>query len=311
MRSLPNFMLVLVTMLGACWLFAPVDAYVLGTVSPRGMTVASRAWARPRMRMAARSGEAKEEWALIFDCDGVILESESLHREAYNAVFREFDVDYNWTPEYYDELQNKIGGGKPKMRYYFGANGWPSSKLGSPPGTESDQTALIDALQDRKTEIYKDFVRGGTAALRPGVQRLIDEAAAIPEVKMSICSASTKESCLFVLDNLLGKENLEKFDLVLAGDDVPKRKPDPMIYNLASSKLEVDPTRCIVIEDSLIGLEAALGAGMRCIITHTDSTRGQDFTGAVGVFSELGDEGSVQVTANELLQFIQNPVSAS
>lgn len=35
-------------------------------------------------------------------------QSESLHREAYNAVFREFEVDYNWSPEYYDELQNKV-----------------------------------------------------------------------------------------------------------------------------------------------------------------------------------------------------------
>lgn len=61
--------------------------------------------------------------------------------------------------------------------------------------------------------------------------------------KMAICSASTKTSCLFVLDNLLGEENLQKFDLILAGDDVPRRKPDPMIYNLASEKLGVVPER--------------------------------------------------------------------
>ncbi len=61
--------------------------------------------------------------------------------------------------------------------------------------------------------------------------------------KMAICSASTKDACLFVLDNLLGKENLDKFDLVLAGDDVPRRKPDPMIYTLASEKLGVPPER--------------------------------------------------------------------
>lgn len=41
------------------------------------------------------------DWALVFDCDGVILESEGLHRDAYNAVFKEFEVDYTWTPEYY------------------------------------------------------------------------------------------------------------------------------------------------------------------------------------------------------------------
>lgn len=61
--------------------------------------------------------------------------------------------------------------------------------------------------------------------------------------KMAICSASTKDACLFVLDSLLGKDNLEKFDLILAGDDVPRRKPDPMIYKLASEKLGVPPER--------------------------------------------------------------------
>ena len=58
--------------------------------------------------------------ALIFDCDGVILESEELHRIAYNAAFKHFDVRCNgelveWTEDYYNMLQNKVGGGKPKV----------------------------------------------------------------------------------------------------------------------------------------------------------------------------------------------------
>lgn len=67
--------------------------------------------------------------ALIFDCDGVILESEHLHRQAYNDVFSHFNVvvppssrPLNWSLEFYDVLQNQIGGGKPKMRWY----GFPS-----------------------------------------------------------------------------------------------------------------------------------------------------------------------------------------
>ncbi|CAM9944253.1 unnamed protein product [Ectocarpus sp. 8 AP-2014] len=207
----------------------------------------------------------------------------------------------------------KVGGGKPKMRYYFGENGWPKSKLGAPPETDQEKDLLIDSLQDRKTNIYKEFVANGTAVLRPGVQRLIDETNAIPGGKMAICSASTKDACLFVLDNLLGEENLSKFDLVLAGDDVPRRKPDPMIYALASEKLGVPPERCMVIEDSLIGLEAALGAKMNCVITYTGSTESQarhiccctcDFAGSLNVYPELGDEGSTQVRASELLKLM-------
>ena len=62
--------------------------------------------------------------ALIFDCDGVILESEHLHRQAYNDAFSHFNVrclpsqPLNWDPDFYDVLQNLIGGGKPKMRWY-------------------------------------------------------------------------------------------------------------------------------------------------------------------------------------------------
>lgn len=66
--------------------------------------------------------------ALIFDCDGVILESEDLHRQAYNDAFTFFNVrcpssssdgPLDWDVEFYDVLQNRIGGGKPKMRWYF------------------------------------------------------------------------------------------------------------------------------------------------------------------------------------------------
>jgi hypothetical protein len=64
--------------------------------------------------------------ALIFDCDGVILESENLHRQAYNDAFANFGVrcppasadPLYWDEAFYDELQNRIGGGKPKMRWY-------------------------------------------------------------------------------------------------------------------------------------------------------------------------------------------------
>lgn len=54
-----------------------------------------------------------------------------------------------------------------------------------------------------------------------------------------------------------------------------KKKPDPKIYNVAAQRLGVDPADCVVVEDSTIGLQAALGAGMRCIITYTPSTKQQ------------------------------------
>lgn len=79
---------------------------------------------RPFLVVASASSRALQ--ALIFDCDGVILESEHLHRQAYNDAFAHFNVrcpsssssgPLNWSLEFYDELQNLIGGGKPKMRW--------------------------------------------------------------------------------------------------------------------------------------------------------------------------------------------------
>jgi beta-phosphoglucomutase-like phosphatase (HAD superfamily) len=62
-----------------------------------------------------------------------------------------------------------------------------------------------------------------------------------------------------------------------------------------------------VVEDSLIGLQAAAGANMKCIITHTPSTAKQDFAGAAAVYPELGDADSVQVTAQQLRDMLEQP----
>ena len=80
---------------------------------------------KPRIISVSASASLQ---ALIFDCDGVILESEHLHRQAYNDAFAHFNVrcsfssstqPLNWGLEFYDELQNRIGGGKPKMRWFL------------------------------------------------------------------------------------------------------------------------------------------------------------------------------------------------
>lgn len=233
--------------------------------------------------------------ALIFDCDGVIVESEGIHREAYNAAFKEFNVNCPgqegslvWTEEFYDVLQNTVGGGKPKMKWYFGKHGWPTSTIlqgQSAPTTDEEKEKVIDTLQDWKTQKYKDIIKNGVAA-RPGIERLMDGAKA-RGIPVAVCSAATKEAVIFVLESLLGKDRFQQLDLFMAGDDVTAKKPDPMIYNEAATRLGADPSSCLVIEDSVIGLQAAKGAGMSCIITYTSSTKDQEFDDALAVFRDL------------------------
>ncbi|XP_022963402.1 haloacid dehalogenase-like hydrolase domain-containing protein At4g39970 [Cucurbita moschata] len=235
--------------------------------------------------------------ALIFDCDGVILESEHLHRQAYNDAFAHFDVrcpnsasqPLNWSIEFYDELQNRIGGGKPKMLWYFKEFGWPSSTiLEKAPEDDEERAKLIDVLQDWKTERYKEIIKSGTVKPRPGVLSLMDEAKSAGR-KLAVCSAATKSSVILCLENLIGIDRFQNLDCFLAGDDVKEKKPDPSIYIVASKKLGVSEKDCLVVEDSVIGLQAATKAGMQCVITYTASTADQDFKEAIATYPDLSD----------------------
>ena len=80
---------------------------------------------------------------------------------------------------------------------------------------------------------------------------------------MGICSAATRGGFDKLVNAIVGIERLSKLDIVVAGDDVSAKKPDPMIYNVASQRLGIPPERCIVIEDSIVGLKAAKAANMK------------------------------------------------
>lgn len=244
----------------------------------------------------------------------MILESEHLHRQAYNDAFEHFNVrcpsssssgPLNWSLEFYDELQNLIGGGKPKMRWYFKEHGWPTSTISdSSPENDDDRAKLIDILQDWKTERYKEIIKSGTVEPRPGVLRLMDEAKAAGK-KVAVCSAATKSSVILCLENLIGMERFQGLDCFLAGDDVKEKKPDPSIYITAAKRLNVLGKDCLVVEDSVIGLLAANGAGMSCVISYTPSTANQDFKEAAAIYPDLSD-----VRLTDLEALLKNVVAA-
>ncbi|KAE9466231.1 hypothetical protein C3L33_01883, partial [Rhododendron williamsianum] len=268
-----------------------------------------------RIKPLSVSVSSRSLQALIFDCDGVILESEHLHRQAYNDAFSHFDVrcpssatsqPLNWDSDFYDELQNRIGGGKPKMRWYFKEHGWPSSSIfEKPPEDDAARAKLIDTIQDWKTERYKEIIKSGTVETRPGVLRLMDEAKAAGK-QLAVCSAATKSSVILCLENLIGMDRFQSLDCFLAGDDVKEKKPDPSIYLTAATKLGVSGKECLVVEDSVIGLQAATSAGMSCVITYTPSTANQDFEDAIGIYPDLN---SVRLKDLELL--LQDAVAAT
>lgn len=229
--------------------------------------------------------------AIIFDCDGVLLESEELHRVAYNRTWAAAGLGFEWSVPYYEELQNAVGGGRAKMIYYFDSAGWPARVTdGDAAGLDDRKAALLDDLVAAKTELYTELIDTGAAAPRPGVLRLIDEAHA-RGVVTAICSAANKEAVARTLPALLGPDRLARFDLVIAGDDVPAKKPDPLIYTTAMERLGLPAAACVVVEDSAIGVAAAVAAGLRVVVTTTPSTASQAFEGADRVLPGLGEVG--------------------
>jgi beta-phosphoglucomutase-like phosphatase (HAD superfamily) len=105
-----------------------------------------------------------------------------------------------------------------------------------------------------------------------------------------VTSTSAPESVAAVLRHAMGEETASRFALVLAGDCVKAKKPAPDIYLLAAGKLGVPPGQSVV-EDSANGLQAAVAAGMKCVVTVSSYTKEEGFTGAAIVVSCLGDPG--------------------
>jgi HAD superfamily hydrolase (TIGR01509 family) len=227
--------------------------------------------------------------ALIFDCDGVLVDTErDGHRVAFNRAFADTGLDVEWDVAEYGELL-KIAGGKERMTHYFDKNGWPRGKTAA---------TLIPELHKKKTAIFTELVASGKLPLRPGITRIVDEAHAAG-IRLGVCTTSAADSVNGVLD-LMGAKRKAHFEVVLAGDVVKKKKPDPEIYNLAKQRLKLDARECVVIEDSRNGLLAAVGAGMPCVITTSTYTKEEDFHEAVRVVPELGDAPNSVVTLGDL-----------
>ncbi len=231
--------------------------------------------------------------ALIFDCDGVLVDTErDGHRVAFNRAFEALGIDAAWDVPTYGELL-LIAGGKERMRSYFDHNGWPA-------GRSETHDELILALHKTKTAIFMEIIKSGQLPLRPGIARIVDEAIAAG-VRLGVCTTSDPKAIDGVLD-LFGPERKAKFEFVLAGDVVSRKKPDPEIYNLAKQSFRLPASDCVVIEDSRNGLLAATGAGLACLITMSTYTTDEDFSEAAAVTPELGDPPNVRITLDDLAQ---------
>ena len=179
--------------------------------------------------------------ALIFDMDGVIVDSNPLHRAAWTEFNRRHGLETTDTmiERMYGRRNDQI------VRDYFGD------------GLAEDEVAAYGAA---KEEIYREMLGSRIAeSLVPGLRAFLDLYRGAP---LAVATNAEKENVDFVLE----RAGLRcYFQVVVDGHQVSQPKPDPEIYLRAASLLEIRPSDCIVLEDSHTGVAAAQAAGMRVI----------------------------------------------
>lgn len=225
--------------------------------------------------------------ALIFDCDGVLADTEKHgHLPAFNRTFKEVGLQVQWSSEEYAE-RIKIGGGKERMQDMLTSDFVAEHNLST---DVEEQRAMVARWHAVKTRHYTELISAGTIPARPGVRRLAEEALKAGW-SLAVASTSAEVSVRAVLETVVGLDMADHFE-VFAGDVVPQKKPWPDIYLLALDRLGVQASDAVVVEDSGIGLRAARAADLRTIVTISSYTAHDDMEGAALVLSDLGEPDS-------------------
>lgn len=184
--------------------------------------------------------------AVIFDFDGIIVDSEPMHFRAFNEVLNPMELNITWD----DYCETYIGfDDRDAFRTVFKEN---DRKI-----CNNDLSDLIE----KKAEIFQKYIENGEAEPLPGAVELIKS---IPvRLPVALCSGALRED----IDPIITRLGIaDIFTVIVTAEDTDKSKPDPAPYQLALEKLEIDdPATAIAIEDTPAGIVSAKGAGLKVL----------------------------------------------
>jgi HAD superfamily hydrolase (TIGR01509 family) len=184
--------------------------------------------------------------AVIFDMDGVLIDSGAHHRAAWRALLAELGEEPAH-PEYW-----RLTIGRPSEEAL------PLLLGRRVPDHESWRLAR------RKRDLYVSFARGGMVSVT-GVKEFVTALS-----RLGVPRAVGTSASRFDVDQMLSGVGLRRhFDVIVTADDVTQGKPDPEVYELAAARMGMPAEACLVFEDSLVGVVAARRAGMRAIGVST------------------------------------------
>lgn len=187
--------------------------------------------------------------AVIFDMDGVLVETEPFHVRAMIEILEEDSIDVSE-----DEILEYVGLAYPeKLKIIFAKKG-------------------IDRdIPELSKKIHRKYIKLIKGKIKPmkGVIELIEKIFK-SSLKVGLVTSSNENQTSVILSST----NTRKyFDVVVTGDDVKNKKPNPECYVLVSKKLGIKPEHCLAIEDSVYGVTAAKKAGMKCIALTSTTHR--------------------------------------
>src|SRR5215510_10647117 len=198
---------------------------------------------------------------VIFDLDGVLIDSEGLYYRAYSDVLRPYGVTVS--REEYEDHWIAQGNGP---EYIVAKHNLPISP---------------DEMRQLRSPIYLHLLET-EVMLMPYVQETVRHLA--EQCALTVATNSNREH----LDSVLRKFGLAQFfPVTVARQDYQKAKPEPDAFITAAQKLGLAPAQCVVIEDTYKGVCAAVSAGIACIAVPNDYTRRNDFSQASLVLPSL------------------------
>jgi HAD superfamily hydrolase (TIGR01509 family) len=204
--------------------------------------------------------------ALVFDFDGLILDTETSEFQAWQELFAAHGGTL--TVADWDHVIGSVD------------SGWdPAVELGRQTGQAYVSDELRAAWKPRRDELFAQEV------IRPGVLELIKEAK-LRGLGLGVASSSSR---WWVQGHLERLGVFESFDVVATGDEVERTKPDPAVYLLALERLRVPASKAIALEDSPNGVRAAHAAGIACVAVPNDVTRHLDLSAADALLDSLSE----------------------
>ena len=197
---------------------------------------------------------------ILFDMDGVLIDAMPYHAEAFRIAFKEH-VNYEIDKKEVFLLEGMPG---PELvKEIFKRNKIERHVDGN----------LVKKISERKGQIFKEIQK---AKALEGVKELIDSLNCDNCVKAVVSGASKQE-----VESLLDKEfKLNNFNVIITGQDLRDGKPDPEPFQTALERLNLKPSEAIIVENSPLGVESAIRAGIRFIVTLNNTPLGlSDFKG--------------------------------